>query len=462
MQIQMPAKGSVLVGVAAVIALLTLLPAVGAETDTARRCAGIGDSRQAINKLVNDTLQAARGKVGNDGDKLIDEVYKALGEGLPWTMIEWWADRNLAIASVTQGDSKYSGVSSADARMWVAGSLILNPAIKVAGICIGTDKLGHFFQQGFQYYCTAVRDGKGESAAITWGEQTEAGGFGLTTTGVYSNADLAANQAGMDFYRGLKANPHMTFDIANCVTNNWNEESNPNLYTPRVGKTVWANLVVGEWTSALRTGPTTLHLQVSNFVDVTGTYEYSKGGTVATGAITGGKIKLITEKRHGVEVVIGIQIVDLAWKEGAEQGKASLTSLNESTITGTWNGSDLCLYSSLRGSPPGSTPPKILGIDFPSEIVGDGKQNRGEVRFRDADADVVYAYFDPVGGTGNWAPFDFAPGVIGKSEGAFDFVITCETSKAVTARFEVTLVDSAGKVSTPNYFSFTCVCPQSD
>ncbi|WP_187147750.1 hypothetical protein [Candidatus Nitrososphaera gargensis] len=109
------------------------------------------------------------------------------------------------------------------------------------GVCIGSDKLDHFLQQDYEYffdYFVKEKTPAKEQAAEAYGESTEAGGYGLKTTGVFSNADLEANKQGLQFYRDLDANPNMTFDIANYINSNWNEESNPSFYEASVGKTV--------------------------------------------------------------------------------------------------------------------------------------------------------------------------------------------------------------------------------
>ena len=86
----------------------------------------------------------------------------------------------------------------------------LSPTVKVFGVEFGTDKLDHFFQQGYKYYRIYNKaSAKGASTehaatkAIKWGQKTERTYFGLLVSGVYSNADLYANFAGMKFYQGL-------------------------------------------------------------------------------------------------------------------------------------------------------------------------------------------------------------------------------------------------------------------
>jgi hypothetical protein len=62
------------------------------------------------------------------------------------------------------------------------------------------------------------------------------GGFGLAATGVYSQADLAANAAGMAFWQKLVKNLQMEFKISDFVTKEWSEEVSPNVYGPDVKK----------------------------------------------------------------------------------------------------------------------------------------------------------------------------------------------------------------------------------
>jgi hypothetical protein len=86
----------------------------------------------------------------------------------------------------------------------------LSPTIRMYGHEFGIDKLEHLFQQGHQYLervNEAVKDGKAHEEAvkkaIDWGKQTERTYYGILTSGVYSNADLFANYAGLKFYQGL-------------------------------------------------------------------------------------------------------------------------------------------------------------------------------------------------------------------------------------------------------------------
>jgi len=74
--------------------------------------------------------------------------------------------------------------------------------ITLAGQLVGTDKIDHFWIQGFDYFRRS-RQGEDPLRAVAWGTRTERGMWGLGTTGVFSFADLAANYDGLRFYDGL-------------------------------------------------------------------------------------------------------------------------------------------------------------------------------------------------------------------------------------------------------------------
>src|SRR3954451_12576232 len=85
--------------------------------------------------------------------------------------------------------------------------------IKVYGVYMGTDKLGHFTDEGIEYYyrwLDARQAGKSEREAVaeavrvgTDGLMSESGMLGMVGNADYSNGDLAANFAGFLFYRNL-------------------------------------------------------------------------------------------------------------------------------------------------------------------------------------------------------------------------------------------------------------------
>ncbi len=145
--------------------------------------------------------------------------------------------------------------------------LTISPTVKIYGAQFGTDKVAHFFQQGYAYYkiyTRALTAGKtAEEAAqkaVRWGRLTEKTYFGTLISGVYSNGDLAANYVGLKFYLNLTGeikignetrpaillleNGLWTFnknlDLRNALikpflTEHLNEALNPSIYTKLFG-----------------------------------------------------------------------------------------------------------------------------------------------------------------------------------------------------------------------------------
>ena len=87
---------------------------------------------------------------------------------------------------------------------------VFSSTIQLYGIDIGMDKLGHLFNEGFHYYQEfnqAKEAGDSDylalQKAVAWGVKTENSYYGRWVSGVYSNADLASNYAGLHFYFNL-------------------------------------------------------------------------------------------------------------------------------------------------------------------------------------------------------------------------------------------------------------------
>jgi len=140
----------------------------------------------------------------------------------------------------------------------------IEPCVRVNGVCIGTEKLGHLFQQGWEYYRISVLDKKGDRVAERYGEWLEGkqpreayvgeepyfrqqfsgsrvgyGGFGRNTTGVISNADLEANKAGLQMYKDIQEGRFQS--IGDYVSSQLCEEVNFNEYTPEMQAIVERN-----------------------------------------------------------------------------------------------------------------------------------------------------------------------------------------------------------------------------
>lgn len=188
-----------------VTAVLLTCRAVAYETDQyLNRLQPVEDSIELMDDYVN--LRIAKVVADWQGRRhdrqLAVDIYHQMASWYWVDKIERWAMDNPAVGKYRQkrNDSIYS-----NSPVWATRVNFffgIGRSIKVNGVILGTDKLGHFFSQGFKYY---KRDKRGLAAdsVLQRGAFAERWLFGLLTTGVYSNADLVANYEGMLFYQGL-------------------------------------------------------------------------------------------------------------------------------------------------------------------------------------------------------------------------------------------------------------------
>lgn len=250
-------------------------------------CKDLKDLTPMLESLVNGVLATASNI--KDGEKRVQAVYEKLGAGSPFSKVEDWTEalskdyvNRIPIKDTRFGKSsnpflligsplgKRSGSGVINA--WMKGEKAIGALVKVGKVCIGNDKLGHFFQQGRDYFRISVTMGKGDSYAKGFGEWLEGkmpsdpkiaawikkmdgeswpgfdslmlgmsfwkGVFGLSTTGVFSEGDLEANTAGMEFYKQVYNSPQTKFSTKAYLTGKWNERQNPSCFGREMAKVV--------------------------------------------------------------------------------------------------------------------------------------------------------------------------------------------------------------------------------
>ena len=123
--------------------------------------------------------------------------------------------------------------------------------IKIKNEFVGSDKIDHFFDQGYSYWIKSDH-GQNDQRAKEFGRDGENDWFGLTAGGVFSYADLRANWEGYQFYKNLFTGPrpHFSitpngkvkfitkFDWSNHIDWQFDELKNPPDYRPRTAKKV--------------------------------------------------------------------------------------------------------------------------------------------------------------------------------------------------------------------------------
>jgi len=172
--------------------------------------------------------------------------------------VELWADNTSLIDRVPATPEEellfrqrylYHNHHPFDVGTWLPPA----PTIEVAGVRIGTDKLTHFFSEGWMaygWYRSGMAKGlsaeEAERRAIQRGVLLERSVLGMATSGVFSPADLEANYQGMLFFRGLcdtdapalELEPDgwrmsRPFDLRRHVSPEWDESWQPCIFGER-------------------------------------------------------------------------------------------------------------------------------------------------------------------------------------------------------------------------------------
>lgn len=230
--------------------LLFCSAALSYETDQfTHRREQIADSQNLLNQKVHLAIGDSILGITDANYKLliVNGIYHKLGGLSSIDKIESWAMHTDKIErlSISSDNSIYSDIPVWATR--VAGLAGVGATIKVNGVLLGTDKLGHFFSQGRKFYLRWL-DMQDVEEAAERSAFTESAIFGKMLTGSYSNADLVANYEGFRFYRSLfEPDPltgkaailswkddhwaiHRPFEWSDYVNDYWDEALNINQY----------------------------------------------------------------------------------------------------------------------------------------------------------------------------------------------------------------------------------------
>ncbi len=188
------------------------------DTDEAREKPFMMRDLKSKLKIYTERLKLIQTKQG-----VVTAVYDELGGvftwedqrdgvfGLPLSIIPY--PKNVKDGKIIT----YVASRSKNIYAWAGFHRLISPSyfvfcssLKMFGVYLGVDKLGHMFNQGYEYYKMYNEHlDSGSSpvdslkSVIEWGRNSEIGSFGLLVDGVYSNGDLAANYAGFHFFQNL-------------------------------------------------------------------------------------------------------------------------------------------------------------------------------------------------------------------------------------------------------------------
>jgi len=160
-----------------------------------------------LSRKVAEIIEADR--KGSDPERVL---YEWVGRNILASRIARWV-RDIRVADGPVGfrPSVFHSIYRGALSVAPASFAFDSPTVHVHGYYMGTDKIDHFFQQGYEYFEMVGRKGKGGlddadaiAVAVAHGVEQEHTYYGTLATGVYSNGDLAANYAGMKFYLNLR------------------------------------------------------------------------------------------------------------------------------------------------------------------------------------------------------------------------------------------------------------------
>jgi len=172
----------------------------------------------------------------------------------PTGQLEVWLETSSQIDRAEIGIRKsiYQNVSFLDAP--ILNVVGIGRSIRLAGQIVGSDKIGHFFMQGLEFY-DLEREGKSIDRILRE-DHGEDGVWGLATSGVYSYADIAADYQGYRFWKEFTTGDHpyircdeekgwvknRDFTWASYVNPAWDEAINCSGMRPKIQASVDAYL----------------------------------------------------------------------------------------------------------------------------------------------------------------------------------------------------------------------------
>ncbi len=176
----------------------------------------LGELDQIVQTYFDEALSKAN-QANTCDSRAFEKAFQGATTGVFWDRIETDIDQSETLdrRTLTRQNSVYRDVNILEGT--VLHMARLGFLLKIGDFYIGSDKFGHFFDTGYEYYKKSSLDD-----AMAYGEMTERTYYGLMTTSVYSYGDLAANLDGYFFWNRLTQgkNAYVT-----CQNNTWTQQN---------------------------------------------------------------------------------------------------------------------------------------------------------------------------------------------------------------------------------------------
>lgn len=269
---QISGRHTMLKSIFLLLLVLISLKAIALETDQYMTWkTELEDSTREVNEFINDKAQEVLNEINGKQPwdvtcrQAHEEIVGWHSKGMDVIVgIEKWIYENPLLDKFPKNLGSKLGVvkSSIYADSWLFKLKIFGINVKINGVTMGIDKLGHLIETGHAYYKKyqkQIKKGKTHEEAlkkaIHYGIRTEKSYYGYMVSGIFSFGDLEAN------YRGLQLNnnfchgddPYLEYkngmwnlrrgvDLRDYINPYFDETYSGNTYTKRRWKRVKKNL----------------------------------------------------------------------------------------------------------------------------------------------------------------------------------------------------------------------------
>lgn len=205
----------------------------------------IEDSLFELNSMAQGMLKKALQEANKSRTCDPKEIRKAIKSELGSMTGLFYSGIELAIEKSDRIDARNIELSSSIYRDFAFYEMIgvsiggLGSLLRVGDFYVGTDKFGHFFDTGHEYFRRVYEDIEPVESALRYGLKTEREYFGFWTTGILSYGDLTANFDGFKFWQRVNGTDLVQGELPyfSCRNGTWRQ----------VSKFDWSDYINAAW-----------------------------------------------------------------------------------------------------------------------------------------------------------------------------------------------------------------------